>query len=346
MKYIANNTGIVFFFDGKPVKVNKGTNQYARILRAFELPEADREISKILFEKNGHSTVDGFVISPESVIYNSVELPEVLAQKVRGLVEEGLPVSLFAKFWENIQNNPSSSSVRELYDFLAYKELPLTEDGCFLAYKGLNNDYWSISGNAKTLVVKGKTDSSGKIFNGVGEEIEVIRRDVDDNRNNHCSFGLHVGSSDYAQGFSRGKLVVVKVNPKDVVSVPSDYDCQKCRVSAYKVISDFQTEIKAPAADENGVELQSDEKKNASEFVARVDNYLTKKYQLGIQEVSLKAIQNAFSPDYPSRLRVKDAVESLGYTLWTDDSGSLVVALWWRRNWRETRPVFSKKNEV
>jgi hypothetical protein len=52
MKYIANNTGIVFFFDGKPVKVDKGTTQYVRILAAFELPEADREasISKILFE--------------------------------------------------------------------------------------------------------------------------------------------------------------------------------------------------------------------------------------------------------------------------------------------------------
>jgi hypothetical protein len=329
MKYIANNTGIVFFFDGKPVKVDKGTNQYVRILAAFELPEADREasISKILFEKNGYSTVDGFVISPESVIYNGVELPAVLAQKVRSLVEEGLPVALFAKFWENIQNNPSSSSVRELYDFLAYKELPLTEDGCFLAYKGLDNNYWSISGNTKTLVVKGKVNSSGKIFNGVGEEIEVMRRDVDDNRNNHCSFGLHVGSLDYAQSFSRGKLVVVKVNPKDVVSVPSDYNCQKCRVSAYKVVSGFGVEIKAPAADENGVELESEAKKSASEFVARVDNYLTKKKQLGFNEVSLKAIQNAFSPDYPSRLRVKDAIESLGYTLWTDGNGSLVVAL-------------------
>ena len=329
MKYIANNTGIVFFFDGKPVKVDKGTTQYVRILSAFELPEADREasISKILFEKYGYSTIDGFVISPESVIYNGVELPQVLAQKVRSLVEEGLPVTLFAKFWENIQNNPSSSSVRELYDFLAYKELPLTEDGCFLAYKGLDNNYWSISGNTKTLVVKGKVNSSGRIFNGVGEDIEVVRRDVDDNRNNHCSFGLHVGSLNYAQDFSRGKVVVVKINPKDVVSVPSDYNCQKCRVSAYKVVSDFGTEIKAPAADENGVELQSEEKKVSSEFVARVDNYLTKKQQLGFNVVYLKAIQNAFSPDYPSRLRVKDAVESLGYALSTDGTGSLFVAL-------------------
>lgn len=329
MKYIANNTGIVFFFDGKPLKVDKGTNQYARILRAFDLPEADQEasISKILFEKNGYSEVEGFVISPQSVIYNGLELPEVLAQKVRNLVEEGVPVTLFPNFWENIEENPSSSSVRELYDFLAYKELPLTEDGCFLAYKGLESDYWSISGNTKTLVVKGKVDSRGRIFNGVGEEIEVVRRDVDDNRNNHCSFGLHVGSLDYAQNFSRGKVVVVKVNPKDVVSVPSDYNCQKCRVSAYKVVSDFGAEIKAPAADENGVELQSEEKKISSEFVSRVDNYLTKKQQLGFNVVYLKAIQNAFSPDYPSRLRVKDAVESLGYALSTDGTGSLFVAL-------------------
>lgn len=329
MKYIANNTGIVFFFEGKPVKVEKGTHQYIKILAAFDLPASEQElaISKILFEKSGTYEVDGFEITPDNVSYNGTRIPDVLAAKVRGLIEEGLPVTLFAKFWENVQNNPSSSSVRELYDFLAYKELPITEDGCFLAYKRLDRDYWSISGNVKTLVVKGKVDSSGRIFNGVGEEIEVMRRDVDDNRNNHCSFGLHVGSLDYARDFSRGKLVVVKVNPKDVVSVPSDYNYQKCRVSAYKVISDFETEITSPAVDENGVAVESEEKQEASEFIARVDNYLTKKYQLGFNEVSVKAIQNAFSPDYPSRLRVKDAVESLGYTLSNNIDGTLVVVL-------------------
>lgn len=329
MKYIANHTGIVFFFDNKPVKVEKDTHQYAKIIKAFDLPLEDQEkvIIEILEQNSGSFEKDGFSITSEEVLYQGERLPSVLSEKVRSLVRDGLPISLFGKFWENVKLNPSSSSVRELYDFLAYKELPITEDGCFLAYKGLADNYWSISGNTKTLVVKGKANNAGKIFNGIGEEIEVVRRDVDDNRNNHCSFGLHVGSLDYAQGFSRGKVVVVKVNPKDVVSVPSDYNCQKCRVSAYKVVSDFKSEIKASVADEEGEAVISNEKAERSDFVDRIDRYLTKKYQQGFCEVTVKSIQGSFSPECPSALRIKDAVEQLGYNWNYSDTGAMIVII-------------------
>lgn len=170
-------------------------------------------------------------------------MPQALADKVRAIAQEGLPVSIFAKFWDNLQLNPSANSVRELYDFLAYKELPITEDGCFLAYKGLTRNGWSISANKETKVLKGKVDDKGRIFNGLNEEIEVRRWDVDDNRQHGCSYGLHVGSLDYAQGFAQGQVVVVKINPKDVVSVPEDCACQKCRVCAYKVIDVFRKRL-------------------------------------------------------------------------------------------------------
>lgn len=315
MKYIANNTGIVFFFNGKPLKIDKGSSQYIRIIKAFDLPEQDQEeaINEILNQKSGEFIQDGFKVSPDSVFYKEDRLPTVLANKVRSLIEEGLPISIFAKFWDNLKKNPSSSSVRELYDFLAYKELPITEDGCFLAYKGLNSNYWSISGNVKTKVLKGKVDSQGRIFNGIGEEIEVERYEVDDNRRHHCSFGLHAGSLDYAKGFSRGKLVVVKINPKDVVSVPDDFDCQKCRICAYTVISEFEQEPCSCATDENGQEIFSEDRQERDAFVQRVENYLNKKQAQGFSEVSIKSIQNSFSPEYPCRLRIKDAIEDLGF---------------------------------
>lgn len=341
MKYISNNTGIIFFFNGKPLKVEKGSSQYARIIKAFDLPEQDQEeaISEILNQKSGVFAQDGFHVSPENVFYKEDRLPTVLANKVRSLIEEGLPISIFAKFWDNLKKNPSSSSVRELYDFLAYKELPITEDGCFLAYKGLQSDFWSISGNINTKVIKGKVDSQGRIFNGVGEEIEVERYMVDDNREHHCSFGLHAGSLDYARGFSRGKLVVVKINPKDVVSVPTDYDCQKCRVTAYTVVSEFvlderitdhQEELNCHipcATDEYGHEILSEEKQERNDFVERVSNYLEKKRLQGSIQVPIKKIQNAFSPEYPCRMRIKDAVEDLGFHWTLDEKGGMIVQL-------------------
>jgi len=329
MKYIINNSGIVLFEQGKPIKIEKSSIKYMKVIKAFDLPVhfQEEEILNILNESSDYYEEDGFVIEPNKVSYHGEELPDVLAQKIRSILEQGLPVTLFAKFWENLQKNPSSSSVRELYDFLAYKELPLTEDGCFLAYKGLNENYYSISGNKKTKVLRGQVDQSGRIFNGIGEKIEVQRWDVDDNRENHCSFGLHVGSLEYAQGFAQGKIIVVKVNPKDVVSVPTDYDCQKCRVCAYESVLDFEQEITAPIVDEEGEAIESEEKKEYSEFENRINAYLTKKKKSGVDLIHISSIQNSFSPEYPSRVRVIDAINKLGYYYKKDDKDAILVIL-------------------
>lgn len=328
MNYIVNASGIVFFHNGKPVKIEKSSAQYPRIIRAFDLPSNQQEsaIFDILNERSLSFKRDGFVVSETEVSYKGEVLPDVLAKKIRAIVAEGLPITLFGKFWENLQQNPSASSVREGFDFLAYKELPITDDGCFLAYKGLTDDYWSISGNLKTKVIKGKVDGSGRIFNGINEEIAVRRFDVDDNRAHHCSFGLHVGSLDYAKDFSRGgKIVVVKVNPKDIVSVPTDHNCQKCRVSAYKVVAVFESEITAPITDENAVKIESKDRIDHQAFYNRIDKYLDKKRKAGYNTVPVKSIQNSFSPEYPSRVRVIDAIAELGYLWKRSDTDTYVI---------------------
>lgn len=326
MQYIINNSGIVLFIDNKPLKFERGSMQYAKILEKFDLPEAEQDaaIRQVIQKTSPNAEKNGFKISPESVSYLGEELPQSLADKVRAIHEEGLPLSLFEKFWQNLQLNPSASSVRELYEFLSYKELPLTEDGCFLAYKGLDSNFWSISGNKETKVINGQTNKSGNIFNGVGEKIEVRRWDVDDNRTNHCSFGLHVGSLDYARGFAQGTVVVVKINPKDVVSVPNDYNCQKCRVSAYEVVSIFEQEITAPVVDADNNPIEDESNAGRSDFISRVERYLANKEAQGFKEVTIRSIQNSFSPEYPDANRIFDALEDLGYAWFKSDEGNVV----------------------
>jgi len=149
MDYIINSNAIVLFLDNKPMKFEKGSNQYAKIIETFDRPEDQQEaaVRKAIEKTAERAEKNGFKISPEEVSYKGEILPQALADKVRSIHREGLPLNLFEKFWMNIKDNPSASSVRELYEFLAYKELPITEDGCFLAYKGLESDFWSISGN-------------------------------------------------------------------------------------------------------------------------------------------------------------------------------------------------------
>jgi translation elongation factor P/translation initiation factor 5A len=332
MTYIINSEGIIFFFNGKNLKVSKGSPQYPQIIKAFDLPENQRDnlISEILEKKEGYYSSNEFVITPESVTYKGEEIPEPLAGKVRSIAAEGLPIELFAKFWENLQQNPSASSVRQLYEFLSYKELPITEDGCFLAYKGLTSDMWSISGNTKTKVIKGEVDQSGRIKNNIGSYIEVRRWDVDDNREHHCSFGLHVGSLDYATDFSQGQVVVVKVNPKDVVSVPSDVSCQKCRVSAYSVISGFEVEIKAPVTDESGEPIVSESREEYSNFQEELSDLLEKLKDYEIKKLSIYDLQE-YCEDFlgftPSEVRLLEALKNLDYFWSVDNYDDVVVNL-------------------
>ena len=329
MNYIINNTAIVFFFDNKPVKVEKTAPEYTRILSAFDLPSGQQEevINAILNERVGEYDKDGFTISPESVSYDGETLPDILADKVRAIAAEGLPVKLFANFWENLNNNPSASSVRELYDFLAYKELPITEDGFFIAYKGVASNGLSIHGNTKTKVLQGIVDNNGKIQNNVGDTIEVKRWDVDDNRDNGCSFGLHVGSMDYATTWGEQTLVV-KVNPADVVSVPTDCGCQKCRVSKYEVIDSYQNEIKNAITDSEGNPMESVEAAEYEDFLRSIDQFCREQMNEGLRYLRVRAIQEMGDfEERPSRVRVLDGLSDLGYYWDKDSDGEYVVDL-------------------
>ncbi len=323
--------------NNKPQKFASSDPKYAAVIAALRLPSDQQEaaIEKALQEgcPNRDIAKNGFQVNvaTQEVAYHGELLPAPLARKVFSLIEQNLPVTLLEKFWENLKKNPSYNSVRELYDFLSYKELPITEDGCFLAYRGLGNDFYSIKGNTSTRVIQGNVNSQGQIYNGVGEHIEVQRNCVDDNRDNHCSFGVHAGSWDYARDWSQGKMVVVKINPKDVVSVPSDYNCQKLRCCAYTVVSEVEVEISAAATSEDGEALEDqsfqEEVGNRNKVIDRVEKYLSRKAEEGIECVSFRAIQSCFSPDCPSVAEIADAINTLGYYWFIDDGKKFVHPL-------------------
>ncbi len=331
MTYIINQAGIVLFINKKSIKIEKSDRRYAKIIECFSLEKDAQEAAVLTIVSSDKERIDslhgkdGFEVVGNDVWYKGEKLPVALSTKVKSIIAEGLPLDAFEKFWENLNQNPSSSSVNELMEFLEYKELPITEDGCFLAYKGITSDGWSIHGNTSTVVLEGEVDDSGRIKNEIGSRITVKRRDVDDNRNHHCSFGLHVGSLQYASNFA-SKIVVVKVNPKDVVSVPTDYSCQKCRVSSYEVVSEYEGEIEAPITSSDGGELVENSTKARNEFVDRVARYIGNKIDDGYSQVTVRQVQNSFSPDYPSREKVLDALQELDLG-WYEEDGVLVIDL-------------------
>lgn len=183
-------------------------------------------------------TYGDLTVENTGVIYKGRKLHTIDAQRVMSFLKEGLPYQPIANYMAKKMRNPSARAIQEMYSFLEHKNMALTPDGNFIAYKGVRDDFYSVYGNLETVVVKGKVDKNGHIFNGVGEIIEVERSSVDDNYKEGCSFGLHIGSLNYALTWGT-RTILVETNPENVVSVPEDSQCQKCRCCGYEVKGEY-----------------------------------------------------------------------------------------------------------
>lgn len=172
--------------------------------------------------KGGKLYLDGEVVN------------NALTQQVLRFIEEGVgDWQPLVSFFENVQANPNRHSREQLYNWLAGRAFSITEDGMIVGYKGVREDGRSIhSGRA---IVDGQ-EMSGHIPNELGSVIEMPRGEVTFDPAVGCHYGLHVGSFDYAKSFAQGQLLEVVVNPRDVVSVPTDSDAAKMRVCRYRVV--------------------------------------------------------------------------------------------------------------
>jgi len=193
------------------------------------------------------SNMKGITIEGEKILYNGMELHSTLVDRILELRRQNCDFDDMVKFLDNLMSNPSNRSVNELYNFLSHKNLPITDDGHFLGYKAVKiyngSDFTDVFGNPVTA--GDYVDKySGTIRNNVGDVVKVVRNMVNDDCSQHCSHGLHVGSLEYSgpggwYNRSSDVVLIVKVNPADVVSVPSDHSHTKLRCCKYEVISTF-----------------------------------------------------------------------------------------------------------
>lgn len=148
--------------------------------------------------------------------------------KLLQLHEEGFDIQPISNFARRVRENPSEPVRGRLYEFMEYGQLPLVEDGDFIAYKVVRGDY--------------KDKYSGTFDNSVGQVVSMPREQVNDDDTVTCSRGLHVCSKEYIKHFLHGRgdrLMVVRVRPEDVVSIPTDYNNTKMRTAAYTVIGEI-----------------------------------------------------------------------------------------------------------
>ncbi|PPD55490.1 MAG: hypothetical protein CTY12_00510 [Methylotenera sp.] len=230
--YIITQTGLSCVINGKPLTIDKTHINYVDIVNAIKQNDFDTVLLLSDLSSSVKAWTDGSEVKVDIdagiVYYRNNIVHNTLVDRILSMIKDGFTVDPMVNLLANLYKNPSKRAVEELYSFLEYGKMPITPDGCFLAYKRVNADYTSCY--------------DSKTNNSIGMTVSMPRSAVDDRSNVTCSHGLHICSFDYLQHYTGARVIIVKVNPMDVVSIPTDYNDTKARVCKYEVIGELTDE--------------------------------------------------------------------------------------------------------
>ena len=222
---------ITVFIEGKQYTINASNPAFPNALKAYK--ESDwqglvdsihpaNKLHRLYFQYENIEVKDG------NVYIDGDAVTSIVAERVLNALAGDVDAVHIFKFMTRLQLNPSKRAVDELYTFLEHKNLPITDSGTFLAYKAVRSDY--------------SDKHTGTFFNTVGSVLTMPRNKVDDDKEVGCSYGFHAGTLEYASDFANhyDKMVVVEIDPADVVSIPTDCNFQKLRTCRYKVVAEYE----------------------------------------------------------------------------------------------------------
>jgi len=253
--YIVQGSNITVVIGTTPHTVSKSHIAYNKLLAAIKAGEWET-VQDIIEPKQvvlnfGQGNVS---IQGDKIFWKGREMHNALTKRMVSMIQEDFPVDPLVAFMENLMENPSKRAVNELYGFLEKNTLPITSDGCFLAYKKVRQDYFDVhSGTVLNKPAAYMTDEdTAALEEAVGKNNEVTvevvdgvtvvsmeRNLVDDDQNRTCSTGLHFCSQDYLRSFGGERIVILKINPRDVVSIPNDYNDSKGRCARYEIVDEI-----------------------------------------------------------------------------------------------------------
>ena len=237
---IRSNSGVInSYSDGRHFTVAPDHPAYNKI--QFALQNEDFDEARLLSDVR--NAVENFVSDPENpetgikiedgvFYYKNVEIKHPLVNRILEFMSRDIDPLYLIKFFENMMQNDSRHSINHVFLFLENEGMPLSTDGCFYGWKRVTNEW--------------KDFFSNSVDNSIdGPPVERMeRRDVDDNHTVLCSEGYHVGSVSFVSSFNRGTghVILVKVNPKDVISVPEYDGGDKLRCCFYEKIQEVSPE--------------------------------------------------------------------------------------------------------
>ena len=229
--------------NGQPHLFDPSHPHYASLIKCVHAGDADEFVNLLNTGLQVENWSEGDFEFRDGLLYfEDEQVAKDPTNRIVECLQQGFPHQFMMNYLTNLYDNVSERAVQESYKWSSHKGLPITEDGMLVGYKGVRPYAGeTIQGKNGEIKEGDLVDIyTGNSFrNNVGDTASMKRRQVCDDHTQGCDTGLHVGTYDYACDWAgnTGVVVLVKFNPKDIVSVPSDCNCEKMRVSSYEVIS-------------------------------------------------------------------------------------------------------------
>jgi hypothetical protein len=253
--YIIQGNNIVVVIGANSHTINKGHIAYQKVIDAIKAGDWETvkntvEPKKVILSYGaGNISIKG-----DKLYWKGQEFHNSLSRRMIQMFQDGFSIEPLVLFMENLMENPSYRAVNELYEFLEKNTLPITPDGHFLAYKKVAIDYMDVHSKtvlnkvAATFTDEEKTKlplqggRKNEVTVSIENDVTVVsmpRNQVNDDKNQTCSEGLHFCSQEYLANFGGSRTMILKINPRDVVSIPTDYNRSKGRACRYEVIAEL-----------------------------------------------------------------------------------------------------------
>jgi hypothetical protein len=177
---------------------------------------------------------EGIEYSEGTYSYKGNTIAMDLNDYLAAAMDTGGSVTPIVKFIQNLYENPNHDTRMRLFGFIERNKMPLMDDGRFIAFKGVGEDYYD--------------KHSHTVDHTPGRYIPVKDwSDVDTDSTVTCSRGYHACAKEYLDSWYAGsdRIVSVAIDPADVGAIPDDYNQAKLRCRHYAVLADITDKFNA-----------------------------------------------------------------------------------------------------
>ena len=303
MQTVYKPGSFITFVDGKATTFTKDNPFFAKVVDLYKAKKWDKIREYFDLKNYVFKFTQGRVkVGDNVVLFDDKEIHNEVGNRIIQFLKESVDIAPLCKFLENLMSNPEEHVKEDLFLFLENNQLPVTEDGGFIAYKLVKDDYSPYY-------------HSGEERYKVGSEVTFPREKCYNGRTECGGQGLYFGRKEYWNGSfddegrytGSGKMLIVKIMPQDVTSVPSGEQGRKGVCCKMTVLNHYESVVddvynRAVFGIKEYVRPEVvEEMNNISE--ALEDEIIADEY---IEKVAQK-IHNSYKPAKPARKIMRDA---------------------------------------